>query len=296
MRATSRERMVEVDIPISTVIHGHTVFLARPVTPPSCDFRGREQELDLCLAAWNVDKRTYQLGRSGKTLHFSLQGPPGVGKNEIVYQIARKLKMPLFIIHGHEDITPEDLALLMVPDIGLSGSSAVPIVLRASPLATALYLGGLVFFDEINRVPERALAPLASVLDSRQSIYSSIVGLAVEPRDEDARRGFRFCCALNPELSRAGRDLPDYVRERTLPLITVKQLDITSLLEIVALNVECSDLVIEAFADYYKASSKRELSIRQALAIVNFAANYHKARGGSESMAVEVAINLMSST
>jgi MoxR-like ATPase len=257
----------------NATIHHHTIYLADPTPPPKCEFKGRQDELELCLAAWAVDSKTYQFSDFGSRLHFCLQGPPGVGKNELVYEIARRMKRPLHIIHGHEEITPEDLSILLVPDARLSGSMMVPLVLRASPLATALYCGGLVFFDEINRVPERALAPLASVLDARQSIYSSTLGFSIEAKNEQARGEFRFCCALNPELSRAGRDLPDYIQQRLLPVIRVEKLQLGQLLEIIKDGVRCHEEIRMAFAEEYVASQRHDISLRQAMAIVSFAAN-----------------------
>ena len=115
--------------------------------------------------------------------------PPGVGKNEIVYQLARELaaseNLPFYSIQGHEEMTPEDLSLLVVPD--QSKGLEMTLRLQASPLATALVEGGLFFFDEINRVPGRALSPLASVLDDRRSLYSAITGITIRPRNDEAR-------------------------------------------------------------------------------------------------------------
>jgi len=190
------------------LIDGHEIHLADPVKVAESVFVGRRKELDLCRAAWCVatsERKGYQLKTDGVIpLHFRLQGMPGVGKNELVYELARQLRMPLYVIQGHAELTPEDLALLLVPDADASRSQSVPLVLRASPLATALYKGGLCFFDEINRVSERALSPLASVLDRRQSIYSAMTGISIGPSDDISRSTFRFCCALNPALRPAG--------------------------------------------------------------------------------------------
>src|SRR5262249_37090429 len=158
-------------------------------------------ELRLCRAAFGVSPEGL-LDDALDALHFRLEGPPGVGKNEIVYELARQLSksigLPFYSIQGHEEMTPEDLSVLIVPDP--TGSGSMPLQLRASPLATALHEGGLFFFDEINRVPERALTPLASVLDKRRELYSATTGVTIQPRDSAARARFRFCCALNPSV------------------------------------------------------------------------------------------------
>src|SRR5262249_38764008 len=141
--------------------------------------------------------------RETDSLHFRLEGSPGLGKNEIVYALARQLGMELYMIQGHDEMTAEDLAVLVVPaalddsresDYSAEDYSAEDyseayrpqFELQASPLATAIYKGALFFFDEINRVPERALSPLSSVLDARRSIYSAMTGMYIKPKDEEA--------------------------------------------------------------------------------------------------------------
>src|SRR5579862_3612781 len=217
-------------------IQGHPIYLANPDKVPIIHgFYGREEELRRCKAAWGLDSHSKEAGKKLFRLHFRLQGPPGVGKNEIVYQVVRELQrqepeLPFYMIQGHEEMTPEDLTLLLVPDESAGGSQNPPLALRASPLATAIIEGGIFFFDEINRVPERALAPLASVLDDRQYLYSAMTGLRVEPKDDHSRHRFRFCCALNPLFSESGKGgLPDYIAERTLPVIEIKPQSIDEL-------------------------------------------------------------------
>src|SRR5690242_17457193 len=188
-----------------TTSDGQVIWLADAQRVPTRKFVGRSHELRLCKAAFGINESN-RLDPALQSLHFRLEGAPGVGKNEIVYQLARELaaseNLSFYSVQGHEEMTPEDLSLLVVPDS--QRLEGLALQLRASPLATALHQGGLFFFDEINRVPARALSPLASVLDDRRSLYSATTGITVEPKDEDARRRFRFCCALNPSLSAAG--------------------------------------------------------------------------------------------
>jgi len=265
------------------LIEGHWVHLAQPLTPPTCQFVGRETELTLCKAAWGVGDTGNGHAEDGlRSLHFRLQGPPGVGKNEIVYELARQLDRPLYMMQGHDELTPEDLALLLVPDPETSQMDSMPLVLRASPLATALYVGGLFFFDEINRVPEKALAPLSSVLDGRRTIFSAMTGLHIKSRDEQARQQFRFCCALNPELSDSGLVLPDYIEQRTLPVIEVDYPELEHLRDIIQQNLACSQAFLQAFERWYDDQPNKSISARQALTLLNFAMRYHSTYGGAE--------------
>lgn len=262
-------------------IEGSRVTLAEPDDVPRRTFVGREDELRMCRVAWGVSQDgTEFLPSDVPPLPFRLEGAPGLGKNEIVYEIARALGKPLYILQGHEEFTPEDLALLLAPDPENAYVDAMPMTLRASKLATALHVGGLFFFDEINRVPERALSPLASVLDGRQSIYSAMTGITIKPPDEEARQGFRFCCALNPGLSSAGYVLPDYIEQRTLPVIEIKHPPFEELQQIIQSNLNPSPDFLDAFTEWYHKEERAEVSVRQALALVTYARSYAKQVGG----------------
>lgn len=265
----------------TAMIDDTVVYLANPEpTPQVRQFIGRTRELDLCSAAWGIDCKNGQFASTMFRLHFRLQGPPGVGKNEIVYELvrrmARKHDVPFYMIQGHEEMTPEDLALVLVPDPEASTQSNMPLVLRASPLATALYEGGFFFFDEINRVPERALTPLASVLDSRQYLYSALAGIHVRPKNDEARRRFRFCCALNPQVAEAGRGvLPDYIEQRTLPVINVDYPSFDDLYQIIKdnLDLDQGSPILAEFKEWHRKLVKKEVSVRQAISLIMFVMN-----------------------
>lgn len=249
------------------------IHLGDSQTPPESNFIGREDELRLCRAAFGMTSDA-KLDSKLTPLHFRLEGPPGVGKNEIVYELARQLansmNLPFYSIQGHEEMTPEDLSLLIVPDA--DARDYMQFRVQASPLATALYEGGLFFFDEINRVSERALSPLASVLDKRQELYSATTGLTITPKNHAAKSNFRFCCALNPSLSKAGGGtLPDYIDERTLPVIRVDYLKLETLVEILRSNVTTEEAILGGFKEWYTSQIESTISVRQANALTIYA-------------------------
>src|SRR5262249_48341808 len=155
----------------------------------------------------------------------------------------------------------------------------IQLTLRASPLATALHTGGLFFFDEINRVPERALSPLASVLDGRQYIYSAMTGMNIGARNDEARQNFRFCCALNPSLSNAGHVLPEYIEQRTLPVISIERPPFEDLRRIIETTLEPSPEFLEEFGTWYAEQEREDISIRQAIALMNYAMKYERQVG-----------------
>ena len=235
----------------------------------------REQELLLSRAAWAINAEGTDFVRHLNPLNFRLEGPPGVGKNEIVYEIVRKLTenndVPFYSIQGHEEMTPEDLSILLTPDN--TGENNTNLILRASPLATAIFEGGIFFFDEINRVPERALSPLASVLDSRKYIYSAMTGIKIAPKNEEARSRFRFCCALNPNIGDGvGNSLPEYIDQRTLPIIKVDYHQSKSLIKIVS-NITEKEEYVSGFEKWHDEEIKTNITTRQAIAIIHYALN-----------------------
>lgn len=218
-------------------IGNHELYLAQPTElPKNIKFTGRENELQMCRIAWGLDK-TYQFQdeQPPNTPAFRLYGPPGMGKNEIVYELVRQIRannptlknLPFYSMVGHDEMSPEDMVLAVVPAESQE-NKGVRMVLRASPLATAILEGGIFFFDELNRLPERALAPLAPALDNRGMLFSSTSGIWLKPSEN--AKPFLFCCALNPNI---GKDLPGYIDQRTIPKIEVTYPDHESLIELI---------------------------------------------------------------
>ena len=239
-----------------------TVDKLKELQPPDT-FVGRDAELRLCRAAWGLNRDGTEFRKDDATpMYFRLEGEPGVGKNAIVYQTAILLNRPLYVLQGHEDLTPEDLAIALVP----TDRRDMPFVLRAGPLASAIYRGGLVFFNEINRVPQKTLAQLASVLDARQAIFSAMANIWIE-RDSKAPPTFRFCCAMNPNAPDAGL-LPDYVRERTLPAVRVDYLKLPELLKVIMKSVHPPQPLLDAYEEWHR---DRPVSSRVAIYIVRLA-------------------------
>lgn len=140
-----------------------------------------------------------------------LVGPPGVGKNHIVYELARLTGKQLWIFQGHEDVRADELSC----EARESDDPARKIDYILAPPATAMVEGGIIFFDEIGKMRPGALAPLASLNDERRSLFSLLLG-----DDIRAHPGFRFIAATNSvDLSAEG--LPESIRSRLRPVIEV---------------------------------------------------------------------------
>lgn len=180
------------------------VYLSQPYRAPAAQLVGRDAELRLVTAAWIA-------GRENLPLSPLLLGEPGVGKNRLIYELARRTGKELYIFQGHEDVSAEDLACA----VRFSDDSARKMDYVASPLLTAMLLGGICFIDEIAKIRPRALALLVSVLDDRRYIDSTLLGERVV-----AQEAFRFVAATNTA-DLEGNALPEFVRSRMRPVIPV---------------------------------------------------------------------------
>jgi len=165
-------------------------------------FVGRENEMELILASWIA-------GANSLPLSPVLVGDPGVGKNRIVYELARFTGRDLYIFQGHEDITADDMACT----VRFSDDKANMMEYVLSPLVCAMLNGGIFFLDEIGKIHSHALALLVSVLDERRYIDSSLLGERVY-----AKPGFRFIAATNT--GEIGL-LPEFIRSRMRPVIKI---------------------------------------------------------------------------
>ena len=153
--------------------------------------------VEKCEAAWS--------SHEDGPMNFRLVGPPGSGKNALVYHLAERRRQELFMVLGNEELTAEDLLV----NATIQGDGSVAYV--ASPLVAAMLRGGICFIDEIAKMRPRSLAPLASLLDERRMVFSALLGQSIK-----AHSAFSLCAAYNPTDADAF-DLPPWLKARTLP-------------------------------------------------------------------------------
>jgi MoxR-like ATPase len=195
----------EILMPANMVpINGKHVMLSRPFKVPASEMIGRQEQLNMILASWIA-------GGTSPPLSPLLIGEPGTGKNRLVYECAKLCKNELYIFQGHDDVTPEDFACA----VRFSDDPDRKMDYILSPLATAMLEGGICFVDEIAKVRPRALALLASVLDERRYLDSTLLGERVY-----AHPGFRFIAATNTA-DTEDNILPDFIQSRLRPVIPV---------------------------------------------------------------------------
>lgn len=124
--------------------------------------------------------------------HMLIIGSPGIGKTTLAKNLSKLLgkKEELFVrIQGSPDLTAEDL----IGDIDPTKA------LKFGPLSMEAFTkgkifkanNGILFFDELNRCPEKLQNALLQVLQERKATIGSY--------DVDLEANFIFIATMNPE-------------------------------------------------------------------------------------------------
>jgi MoxR-like ATPase len=163
---------------------------------------GQEELMRQLLAAWMVVTET------DVPMSPRLIGKPGVGKTTLAYAAARRMGRDVFIMQATLDTRPEDLLVTPV----LEGEGRLRYV--ASPLVSAMILGGIAILDEGNRMSEKSWASLAPLLDNRRYVESIVAGVKIK-----AHPNFRLVTTMNDDASTF--ELPEYIHSRLQPQILI---------------------------------------------------------------------------
>jgi MoxR-like ATPase len=182
-------------------VGGVTLRLSTPDTTDQ-SWIGQDAILRQLLACWLV------VDPKDLPLSPRLTGPPGIGKTTLAMAAARLRGQPLFINQCTADTRPEDL--IVTPVLAEKGSIAY----HASPLVTAMLVGGVCVLDEGNRMNEKSWASLAPLLDYRRYAESIVAGITIP-----AHPDFRACVTMNEDESTY--EVPDYILSRLQPTLTL---------------------------------------------------------------------------
>lgn len=122
--------------------------------------------------------------------HVVIEGPPGTGKSTLLRSIARDAGQHVVFVEGNAELTPARLIGAFDPSQVLA-EGYLPASFVDGPLLNAMREGGLLYLEELNRVPEETLNVLITVLTEGEIAVPRLGTIHAGPR-------FRLIAAMNP--------------------------------------------------------------------------------------------------
>ena len=217
---------------------------------------GRAEELSAALACVRLNR------------NLLIEGPVGVGKTVIALAIAHHLRRPFFRVDGDERYSEQKLTGWFDPPIvlakGYEQAAFIP-----GPLTQAMLESGLLFINELNRMPESVQNVLLPSLDERMIIIPKYGEIT-------SRDGFTVIATQNPREFVATSHLSEALRDR-FELVVLGYQPYEEEVEIVRLNLrqelDAADDMIRDAVKIARATReapqiRRGASVRAAISIV----------------------------
>ncbi len=232
---------------------------------------GRETELRLARVS-------LECGRN-----LLLEGPVGVGKSVLALHLLGLLSRPHVRVDGDERYTEQKMAGWFDPPLVLQKGYA-PEHFIPGPLYQAMKEGGVLFINEINRLPESVQNLLLPALDERLTTVPYLGPLR-------ARAGFSVIATMNPREFIATSELSEALRDR-FEIVYLDYQSAEEEAEIVKVNLgpEVEDhgpLVEKAVAITRRTRQdpriRRGASVRAAIAMVDLALKLGGMKGLAEA-------------
>ena len=139
---------------------------------------GRTRELEKAIASLRSRK------------HLMIEGPVGVGKTILASAVARHLGAKVFRVDGDERYTEQKLSGWFDPPVVLQ-KGYVKEAFVPGPLTEAMRAGGVLFINELNRMPEGVQNILLPAMDEGMIEVPKIGTVRAEP-------GFVIVATQNP--------------------------------------------------------------------------------------------------
>ena len=135
-------------------------------------------------------------------LPIMLKGPTGVGKTRLVEYMAWELKMPLYTVACHDDLSANDLTGRYI----IKGDEAVWV---DGPLLTATKFGGIAYLDEIVEARKDVTVVIHPLTDHRRSLPVEKLGTQYRAPDN-----FILVVSYNPHYQSVLKELKPSTRQR----------------------------------------------------------------------------------
>lgn len=239
---------------------------------------GRDGEIRLSLACLQAQR------------NLMLEGPVGVGKSVLAEALASYLGRDLFRVDGDERYTEQKMTGWFDPALVLKGGYKQEYFIEG-PLVRAMRTGGILFVNEINRMPESVQNVLLPAMEERRVVipqYGEVQALV----------SFLIIATQNPVEFVATSHLSEALVDR-FEFVRLNYQDMGEEMGIVRKNVKLADgdqlgeLIRQAvtLVRLTRTSPKirRGASVRAAIGIVEVAAQL----GGVEALVDAARVSLM---